>query len=50
MECLPDNLRRRNYYQPTNQGIEKRIAERMEEIRKIKSEKRTATHRRKSES
>jgi putative ATPase len=40
MECLPDNLRGRTYYQPTNQGIEKRIAERMEEIRKIKSEKR----------
>ena len=49
MECLPDNLRGRSYYQPTNQGIEKRIAERMDEIRKIKSEKRTG-HRRKSES
>jgi putative ATPase len=40
MECLPDNLRGRNYYRPTNQGIEKRIAERMEEIRKIKSDRR----------
>ena len=34
MQCLPDNLRGRVYYQPTNEGIEKRIRERMEEIRK----------------
>ncbi len=34
MQCLPDNLRDRRYYQPTNEGIEKRIRERMEEIRK----------------
>jgi putative ATPase len=37
MECLPDNLRGRRYYHPTEQGVEKRIKERMEEIRKIKS-------------
>jgi putative ATPase len=36
MECLPENLRGRVYYQPTNEGIEKRIRERMEEIRKIR--------------
>jgi putative ATPase len=36
MQCLPDNLRGRVYYQPTNEGIEKRIRERMEEIRKIR--------------
>jgi putative ATPase len=35
MECLPDNLRGRAYYQPTNEGIEKRIRERLEEIRKL---------------
>jgi len=36
MQCLPDNLRDRVYYHPTNEGIEKRIRERMEEIRKIR--------------
>jgi len=34
MECLPENLRGRVYYQPTNEGIEKRIGERLEEIRR----------------
>ncbi len=36
MQCLPDNLRDREYYKPTNEGIEKRIRERMEEIRKLR--------------
>ncbi|HYL11794.1 MAG TPA: replication-associated recombination protein A [Terriglobales bacterium] len=34
MQCLPDNLRNRVYYHPTAEGIEKRIRERLEEIRK----------------
>ena len=34
MQCLPDNLKSRRYYFPTNEGVEKRIRERMEEIRK----------------
>jgi putative ATPase len=34
MQCLPDNLKDRTYYQPTNEGVEKRIRERIEEIRK----------------
>jgi putative ATPase len=34
MQCLPDNLKDRRYYQPTSEGVEKRIRERMEEIRK----------------
>src|SRR5262249_7634718 len=34
MQCLPDNLKNRKYYEPTNEGIEKRIRERLEEIRK----------------
>jgi putative ATPase len=34
MQCLPDNLKNRRYYFPTQEGIEKRIHERMEEIRK----------------
>lgn len=37
MQCLPGNLKDRRYYQPTNEGVEKRIRERMEEIRKKKS-------------
>jgi putative ATPase len=36
MQCLPDNLRDRVYYQPTQEGIEKRIRERLEEIKKIR--------------
>jgi putative ATPase len=38
MQCLPDNLKDRRYYQPTNQGVEKRIGERLEEIRRKRSE------------
>jgi putative ATPase len=38
MQCLPDNLRGRVYYQPTSEGIEKRIRERLEEIRKRKGD------------
>ncbi len=34
MQCLPDNLGGRVYYQPTNEGIEKRIRERLEEIKR----------------
>src|SRR5271165_2681932 len=37
MQCLPDNLRDSVYYRPTGEGIEKRIRERMEEIRKLRS-------------
>jgi len=38
IECLPDNLRGRIYYQPSSEGVEKRIGERMEEIRKRRLE------------
>jgi putative ATPase len=37
MECLPENLRGRVYYQPTNEGIEKRIRERLDEIKKARA-------------
>jgi putative ATPase len=37
MQCLPDNLRDRTYYHPTNEGVEKRIRERMEEINRRRS-------------
>jgi putative ATPase len=36
MECLPPSLAGRQYYFPTDRGFEKRIAERLEEIRKLK--------------
>jgi putative ATPase len=38
MECLPENLRGHVYYQPTNEGIEKRIRERLEEIKRQRSQ------------
>jgi putative ATPase len=37
MQCLPDNLKNRVYYHPTEEGIEKRIKARLEEIRKAKA-------------
>ena len=36
MQCLPDNLAGRNYYQPTDQGFEQRLRQRLDEIRKIR--------------
>src|SRR6185503_11567956 len=36
MECLPPSLAGREYYFPTDRGVEKRIAERLEEIRSRK--------------
>ena len=40
MDCLPDSLRGHSYYQPTQEGREKQLAQRMEEIRKIRTSKR----------
>jgi putative ATPase len=40
MECLPPGLAGRRYYQPTNEGREKLLAQRMEEIARIKKGKR----------
>jgi putative ATPase len=37
MQCLPDSLRDRVYYHPTNEGVEKRIRERLEEIKRLKT-------------
>src|SRR5229473_3289252 len=37
MQCLPDNLAGRTYYQPTDQGFEARLRQRMEEIRRLKA-------------
>jgi putative ATPase len=41
MQCLPDNLRDRIYYHPTNEGVEKRLRERIEEIKRIRSRQKT---------
>jgi putative ATPase len=38
-ECLPPSLVGRRYYYPTNRGLEKRIAERLEEIREARRKK-----------
>jgi len=36
MECLPENLRDRRYYVPTNEGRERLLAQRMDEIAKLR--------------
>jgi putative ATPase len=36
MECLPQSLRGRRYYEPTDQGMERRIQEILDSIRAIK--------------
>jgi putative ATPase len=40
MDCLPASLQGRSYYQPTQEGREKLLAQRMEEIRRIRAGKR----------
>ena len=40
MECLPESLAGRQYYFPTERGLEKRIGERLEEIRRLKERNR----------
>jgi putative ATPase len=40
MDCLPDSLKGRSYYHPTQEGREKQLAQRMEEIRRIRAGKR----------
>jgi putative ATPase len=39
MQCLPDNLLDREYYQPTEQGIEGRYKTRLEQIKAWKKER-----------
>ncbi|MBV9504592.1 MAG: replication-associated recombination protein A [Acidobacteriia bacterium] len=38
MDCLPPSLAGRRYYYPTARGMEQRIAERLDEIRKLRSQ------------
>ncbi len=40
MECLPPSLAGRRYYQPTQEGREKLLAQRMDEIARIRAAKR----------
>jgi putative ATPase len=40
MECLPESLAGRRYYHPTQEGREKLLAQRMEEIRRVRTSKR----------
>ncbi|MHB1701942.1 MAG: replication-associated recombination protein A [Acidobacteriaceae bacterium] len=42
MDCLPSSLAGRKYYQPTNEGREKLLAQRMEEIARIRQSKRSS--------
>ena len=42
MECLPESLSGRTYYHPTAEGREKLLAQRMEEVRKIRESKRNS--------
>lgn len=39
MECMPDNLKNKKYYIPSDQGLETRFRERIEFIEKIKESK-----------
>jgi len=38
MQCLPDNLKDRVYYRPSNEGVERRIRERMDDIQRRRGE------------
>jgi putative ATPase len=39
MDCLPDALAGKRYYQPTLRGMEQKIHERLEQIRKKRERK-----------
>ena len=39
MQCLPESLKDRVYYRPTEEGVEKRLKERLKEIRRAKGTK-----------
>jgi putative ATPase len=50
MQCLPEGLRDRVYYHPTEEGVEKSIRQRIEEIRRIRSRAGSHSEKNKSES
>ena len=37
MQCLPDNLKHRQYYKPTQEGLEKKVYEKLEYINSVKA-------------
>jgi putative ATPase len=39
MTCLPESLARKTYYRPTDQGFEARLRQRMDEIRRIRDQR-----------
>jgi putative ATPase len=39
MDCLPPSLLGRRYYEPTHEGREKQLAQRLEELRKLRNRK-----------
>ena len=41
MECLPPSLAGRRFYQPTQEGRERQLAQRMDDIRRIRESRRT---------
>ena len=41
MDCLPASLLSRRYYEPTNEGREKQLAQRLEELRRLRQSKRS---------
>ncbi len=50
MQCLPDNLRSRVYYRPTDEGTERRIRERLEDIKRRRTSSKSNPEPKKSES
>jgi putative ATPase len=40
MQCLPDSLKNKHYYNPTEQGVEKRVKERKDQLEAWKNWKR----------
>jgi putative ATPase len=42
MDCLPTSLLGRQYFQPTHEGREKQLAQRLEELRRLRQSKRSS--------
>jgi len=43
MDCLPESLAGRRYFEPTQEGREKQLAQRLEDLRRIRQTKRSST-------
>ena len=50
MECLPESLRGRVYYNPTDEGAEARVRQRKQQIDAWRAERRAALERKKKQS